>query len=492
MQEHPEHFTLTENLKQLGFKNIEYDFPLYVGVGLNLEGGCIPINNIGLQRIQQVFTLVLATDDKISHELVQNFIQQQDYSVKPHENLEFQYKNFKQKSTKTIIKIYNKCNDDKQYQIYKVSIIDECRFEETVDTMLIKIPIYDITLWLSYHILNSFVKNYEEIKNNPCTFDRFVTIITNYTHLELDIFDFSKISIQNLIQSSITELEEMIYNINNKAYMNAIGYYFMSLLNKYLISPISPQIYLYFKAYDNYYFKSDVITNIDINVNKNFPVEAMFIQKLNKNLNQMILDGEFYNINGNPKSGYDYLKIKSMMAQIIFGLDAAQEIFGLVHNNLTGKNIMCKKVSQQYYLFYHKPNTDLYWAIPSFGKIYKIVNYQSATLDFDDINFGGEITYDPARIHFKKHFGSFNFNTDLYDFCQYLVSIMKWVQFLNIDIENIYPLDFKSIIFMFKKIFSKKNKFKNSIPKDYIYWFSNFQIAKTDVPEDAAVYIVFD
>jgi hypothetical protein len=81
-------------------------------------------------------------------------------------------------------------------------------------------------------------------------------------------------------------------------------------------------------------------------------------------------------------------EIISMWWQVIFGIWIYQEIFGITHNDLHLSNIMWNKTSEKY-LYYQVE--DKYYRLPTFGRIYKIIDFGRATFSYNNIIGKNEI-----------------------------------------------------------------------------------------------------
>ena len=108
----------------------------------------------------------------------------------------------------------------------------------------------------------------------------------------------------------------------------------------------------------------DTIKYINI---PNFPVQAIFLEKLEQTLEDLMNDGD-YTISTD--------EWKSILFQICFGLSVAQKRFNFVHNDLHCENIMFQKTELEYLYFEFKNNK---YKIPTFGKVVKIIDFGRAT-----------------------------------------------------------------------------------------------------------------
>ena len=101
----------------------------------------------------------------------------------------------------------------------------------------------------------------------------------------------------------------------------------------------------------------DIIANI-----KNIPVQVIAMERCENTLDSLIEDGT---INVQKE-------ISAIVCQILFNLITLQKAFEFTHNDLHGDNIMYVKTSDKF-LFYTL--NDINYKIPTFGKIFKIIDY---------------------------------------------------------------------------------------------------------------------
>ena len=125
----------------------------------------------------------------------------------------------------------------------------------------------------------------------------------------------------------------------------------------------------------NYKFENIINGNIDtikyINI-PNFPVQVIFLEKLEQTLEDLINDDD-YTISTD--------EWKSILFQICFGLSVAQKRFDFVHNDLHCENIMFQKTDLEYLYFEFENNK---YKIPTFGKVVKIIDFGRATFYHND------------------------------------------------------------------------------------------------------------
>ena len=132
---------------------------------------------------------------------------------------------------------------------------------------------------------------------------------------------------------------------------------------------------------------------------KNIPIQLLFIEKLEGTLED-ILNGSDYNDN----------ILISCLFQISFALSYLQKYYSFTHNDLHINNIMFKETDKKF--LYYKVN-NIYYRIPTFGKLFKIIDFGRAILTFKKKVFmndvfsnhseaGGQYTY-PNQVQFIEH-----------------------------------------------------------------------------------------
>ena len=104
---------------------------------------------------------------------------------------------------------------------------------------------------------------------------------------------------------------------------------------------------------------------------ENFPVNMICLEKCNNTLDNYMLNNEVEN-----KEWF------GIFMQIIFTLLVYQKCFNFTHNDLHTNNIMYIETEKQN-LFYHFDNK--YYKVPTFGKIWKIIDFGRAIYKFKGI-----------------------------------------------------------------------------------------------------------
>lgn len=107
--------------------------------------------------------------------------------------------------------------------------------------------------------------------------------------------------------------------------------------------------------------------NIFIKINK-FPVQLIFLENCHSTLDDYIVNNKIRD------EEWD-----SIVLQILFTLITYQQIFNFTHNDLHTNNIVYNETDKKY--LYYKYN-DRHYKIPTFGKIYKIIDFGRAIYNF--------------------------------------------------------------------------------------------------------------
>jgi hypothetical protein len=313
--------------------------------------------------------------------------------------------------------------------------------------------------------------------------------------------------------------------------VDAFGYYLGSLLSEYLLTPFFPLLYSCFRAFDQRFFDEDTVEELSPSVNRNFPVEAVIMQPLRENLNQIVDREGFFVRDGDRSSGYSEDKIMSMFAQVVFGLTVAQKVFGIVNNDFHGGNLMYQQVPPNSFLYYHAPHLGLYWRVPTFGRVFKMIDFGRASFNFDNIKF-------TSPMQDQKLGGGldlYNFNNDLYKITSIFIYNMGWSNYLRQIPEHMQNMT--DLLIMFdaildcggQSVFTELRKCErptlplveqvehmgipftgkachiyalhkwpyvyestcdHAVPNQNLAWFTKFLVDQNQIPEDAVVYLV--
>ena len=214
---------------------------------------------------------------------------------------------------------------------------------------------------------------------------------------------------------------------------------------------------------------------------KNIPIMLLFMEKLDGTL-EHFLNQENYNID----------ILLSCLFQISFGLSYLQNKFKFVHNDLHINNIMYKNTDIEF--LYYKIN-DCYYKIPTYGKIFKIIDFGRSIYTFknrlymnDSFDHHGEAE---SQYNLKEEYIP-NYSFDL---CRLSTTIIdELTDFLDIEkllYENTKEGNFIKLLF---KIMSDKDN-KLIYDGDEVSFQLYIDIAKKSVngnPNDILSNNLFD
>jgi hypothetical protein len=205
------------------------------------------------------------------------------------------------------------------------------------------------------------------------------------------------------LEASVAELEAALQreydDPNNDAYIDAVGAFLGSQLAVAGISPFFGFLYGTLRARDTAFFApdSEPVRLIGPHVNEGFPVQATIMQFLDGTLGSLIGAG-FFRAPGGAPGSFDYRKAMALAAQVVFGLATAQAAYGIVHNDFHNDNVAFENVDEGTVLYYAvdaRPSSsssssssyggERYYAVPTFGKVYKMIDFGRATF-----RLGGE------------------------------------------------------------------------------------------------------
>ena len=141
---------------------------------------------------------------------------------------------------------------------------------------------------------------------------------------------------------------------------------------------------------------------------KNFPVQYMFLEKLDGTLEDFLDTNDI---------NYDILK--SCLFQIIFTLTLLQKHFNFTHNDLHINNIMYKSTKDTY--LYYKYNNK-YYKIPTHGYIFKIIDFGRSIYTFKNKTYFNDVYSKYGEAEGQYHYPVPN--VALYDDDRYKLDII--------------------------------------------------------------------
>ena len=116
----------------------------------------------------------------------------------------------------------------------------------------------------------------------------------------------------------------------------------------------------------------DIEEQINLTINK-FPVSVICLEKCEDTLDAYMVDNDI-----------SVDEWKSILMQIIMTLITYQKVFNFTHNDLHTNNIMYVSTNKKH--LYYKYNDSIY-KVPTFGKIYKIIDFGRAIYKFNDFTY---------------------------------------------------------------------------------------------------------
>lgn len=161
---------------------------------------------------------------------------------------------------------------------------------------------------------------------------------------------------------------------------------------------------------------------------KSYPVMLIFQEQMDGVLDDLLEDEEEQENQGTPAWEE---KWSAWTFQIIAALCAAQGVLGFTHNDLHTNNIVFSKMDQPW-LFY-KNRAGEVWRIPTFGKIFHIIDFGRAVFRIgdkwfisDDYETGGDAEgqYNFEAMSTKKDYKPLVYPNPSFDLCRFSVSVL--------------------------------------------------------------------
>lgn len=222
---------------------------------------------------------------------------------------------------------------------------------------------------------------------------------------------------------------------------------------------------------------------------ENYPVQLIAMESLNLTLDELLKENQLTEL--------EWLGI---LFQICFGLAVAQKAFQFTHNDLHSSNIMFKpsKIPYLYYFF-----KGVYYRIPTFGKITKIIDFARAVYTVDGHQFFSDVFKHDGDAEGQYTYPYYP-NTQIkyppnpsFDLCYLAITIKehfeiesplyllleKWMTDKYGNNLGFHPINFD----LYLKIAHNVN---NAVPKNQLKdsLFNQFRIRKEDIPKNTYVY----
>lgn len=256
------------------------------------------------------------------------------------------------------------------------------------------------------------------------------------------------------------------------------------------------------QSYDSSSISSFDYPDIIVAELKECPTICLFIEKLEGTLDELINDSLCLD------------EIKSCYFQVAFSLAYLQKFYGFTHNDLHISNIMYSETERKY--IYYKFN-NIYFKIPTYGKIFKIIDFGRSIINFKNKIFmndafskygeaEGQYKYS-SSIPFMKSFPG-NEPSYFFDLCRLSITILDEVrenyedeidEKYDEDIVNKYDelmefLKYTTTDMNNNRLDKQEDDFslyiniskyaKNSLPKDILTndFFREYRVKKSSFP----------
>ena len=134
------------------------------------------------------------------------------------------------------------------------------------------------------------------------------------------------------------------------------------------------------------------LTNVYANI-FNFPCQVICLEKLDNTMDYLLEETEIKD-----------REVISCLFQVIMTLIVYQKMFDFTHNDLHTNNIMFQKTEKQYINYYYN---DKYYRVPTYGKIYKIIDFGRAIYKFKDKQISSDCFYNKGEASGQYNFSVF-------------------------------------------------------------------------------------
>lgn len=188
------------------------------------------------------------------------------------------------------------------------------------------------------------------------------------------------------------KLADQYNDPDNESYIDAVGYYLGSRLVDADLSPGFGLLYGTYRADDDSFFDDDRVAQEVMGreaLSRSFPVQATVLQLLGSDVYKLVDEG-FFGGMGKPLRRD---RVMSLFAQVTIALAIGQRYFGMIHNDLHCGNVLEEDVPscQALYFFGAKAGGSVL-KVPTFGKVYKIIDFGRARFTLPDWGtFGGKM-----------------------------------------------------------------------------------------------------
>ena len=292
------------------------------------------------------------------------------------------------------------------------------------------------------------------------------------------------------------------YDVNNPAYVDAIGCAVGDALVRMGASPFFCRLYGSLRSFlgRNYDLGDGTTARIEE------PTQFLFMQPLDGTVKDLI-DRGFYYTKDTPTSPRrpSARHIGSLYAQIIFGLYTAQKYFGLVHNDMHTENVMYEVVPYDTMLYYEYEG--VMYAVPTFGKVYHLIDFGYASIPklgvrsyilkdhYSDFNLDGQqndlyrftlaFLFETAAVlpeNWHERFQLFKFMLACDDQGRSLLQQHDWSQ---LPPRRQVEEHRKVLIYYFGR---ENSTCTNSVPEKNIQWLSDYIVPFSTIPSSSLIY----
>lgn len=213
-----------------------------------------------------------------------------------------------------------------------------------------------------------------------------------------DLLQFNEIT--QVFSPETFRIFRSLFGINTSANNETFISYLVSKLTEQHIAPTFPLMYLSIKCTLSKFskeLKDPYEVMVAEKYSKEYPERVKLYFGESMNMAQITempiyllatekLDIDIYNYYAEYKPDID--EVLSVMFQVLYGIYIMNRVFGIVHNDLHSSNIMLKETNERF--LYYKVGKKFY-RVPTYDKLFKIIDFGRATFDIDGISSQNDI-----------------------------------------------------------------------------------------------------
>jgi len=265
----------------------------------------------------------------------------------------------------------------------------------TVAAVMKKTAIYEPSLWLRYQSMlaalvfvdsNGRAAALIEAGFNPSLID----MMASHVDTMWMVAPQNRAELEREAAATRAVLQEQFDDPSNPAYVDALGAFLTGRLALDAPSPFFTLFYGSARAHDAAFFPPDdtpnsVYERFGPAVNRDLPVQLTFTQPLDATVSSLAGDparrthGWFETLDAVGRRVLHPERTMAFFGQVVFGLALAQARIALVNNDLNLDNLLYETVPESTMLYYRDPRTERYYAVPSLGRVYKMIDFGRAT-----------------------------------------------------------------------------------------------------------------